>query len=220
MIREEIRDRILYLLNEDPDNPTFYTTAQANAAIQEAMETIAEEIRTLRQQAFITTRPGRHWYTIYEVSDVCMTPMRIWSDGTGQRLNPITMVQLDSHYTDFLTVNNDTPWWWYPVSFDTFGIWPGASDGGTVLRVDFLAWPETLDADTDEPVMNEIDQDLIILYGEYDGLIRQWEFERAMDIFGKFVRNYRDEQYKKTTRRFHHMWMNRAMESSIRGTTY
>jgi hypothetical protein len=216
MIRQEIRERILYLLNEDISSPTFYTTAQANNAIQEAMEIIAEEVRVLRRQAIISTRPGRHWYTTYEIGDACMTPYRIWSDATEERLMPITMRQLECHYSQFLTVASDTPQWWYPISHDAFGIWPGAGSGGTILRVDYMAWPETLVQDDDEPVMNEIDQDLIILYGEYDGLIRQWEFERAIDVFSQFVQAYLDTRYKTETRRFHYMLMKRTMGNDSR----
>lgn len=217
MNRGELRKRIHYFLNEDPDDPTFYTTSDANTAIQEAMEIIAEEVHTLRQQSIVVTKPGRHWYSIHEVSDVCMSPMRIWSDGTGQRLWPLTMPQLENHYAEWLTVTSDTPQWWYPVSLDTFGIWPGASTGGTVLRVDYVAWPETLAEDTDEPIFDEVTQDLIILYGEYDGLIRQWEMERATDIFMKFASFYLDRKYRSETRRFHYMLMNRSERMETRG---
>jgi len=209
--RQELRERILYRLNEDITSPTFYTETIANNAIQEAMEIIAEEIATLRQQALIVAKPGRHWFTTYEVSDVCMTPIRVWSHGTGQRLLPITMLQLEQHYSHWITVTADRPQWWYPLSHDAFGIWPGTVEGGTVLRVDFLAWPETLAADSDEPIIDEVTQDLVILYGEYDGLIRQWEFERAMDLFTRFAQHYLDTKFRSETRRFQHIHMNRVL---------
>ena len=214
MNRQELRERILYRLNEDISSPTFYTEAIANNAIQEAMEIMSEEIASLRQQAFIVTRPGVRWYTTYEISDVCMTPMRIWSHGTGQRLAPITMGQLEAHYVEWQQVTADRPQWWYPISHDSFGVWPGPMEGGTVLRVDYLAWPETLAEDSDEPIFTEVEQDLIILYGEYDGLVRQWEFERAMDIFTRFVENYLDSKYRGEVKRFQHMMMNRGMPAT------
>jgi len=217
MTREEIRDKIWYFVGEDASAPAFYTKAMADQAIQEGLELIAEEIKTLRQQAILVTEPGRHWYTIYEVAENCMSPFRIWTDGTNQRLIPLTIDEVDDHYTTWLSVNSNQPQWWYPISFDTFGIWPGASEGGTILRIDYLAWPETLIDDTDEPVFQEIEQDLVILYGEYDALIREWKVERAMDLFNKFATAYRDAQFRSEVRRYHRQFFDRSFHGGYDG---
>lgn len=181
------------------------------------MELIAEEIRALRQQAILITKPGRFWYTTYEISDVCMSPIRLFSYGNNQRLIPLVMSEVDDHYTNWMSVQSETPQWWYPISFDTFGIWPGPSVGGTPLRVDYLAWPETLSADDDEPVLREIEQDLMVLYGQYDGLIRQWDVERAFDIFNKFASAYRDQRFRKEVARYHRHTFDRSAREGSRG---
>lgn len=211
MTRQEIRERVLYLLAEDIESPAFYTEAVANDTIQEAMELIAEEIKSLRRQSIVVTRPGVQWYTTYEISPTCMTPIRIWSDGTGQRLEPTHMLQLQDYYSSWLTVTSDNPRWWYPISHDAFGIWPGPTEGGTVLRIDYLSWPETLYGDLDEPVFRDVEQDLIVRYGFYDGLIRQFEVERAMDVFQGFIAGYQDSRYKNEVKRFQWMQTNRTM---------
>lgn len=209
MNRSEVRNRILYFLNESTTNPVFFTQTDLNATIEEAQELLAEEVTVLREQAFIVTKPGRHWYTTYEVSPRCMTPFRIWTDGTDRRLSPVTMRQLEDHYVNFMSVNSDDPYWWYPISFDTFGLWPGPSEGGTRLRIDYLAWPRTLAQDSSTPVFNSALQDLIVKYGEYEGLIRQWEGMRAMDVFMEFIRHFTDNKYRTETTRFHKMLMAR-----------
>jgi hypothetical protein len=202
MIRGSLRKKVLYLLNENITTPTLMTESQANDVLQEAMELIAEEIRALRQQAILITQPGRFWYTTYEISDCCMSPIRIFSYANEQRLIPLVMQEVDDHYANWMSVQAETPQWWYPISFDTFGIWPGPSVGGTPLRIDYLAWPEVLHDDNDEPILREIEQDLMILYGQYDGLIRQWDVERAFDIFNKFANAYRDQRFRKEVMRF------------------
>jgi len=217
MNRGSIREKILYLLNENISSPTFLTLTEANDLIQEAMELIAEEIRALRQQAILITQPGRFWYTTYEISDTCMSPIRIFSYANKQRLIPLIMAEVDDHYTNWMSVQAETPQWWYPISFDTFGIWPGPSVGGTPLRIDYLAWPETLHDDDDEPILREIEQDLMILYGQYDGLIRQWDVERAFDIFNKFAAAYRDQRFRKEVMRYSRHVFDRSSGESSRG---
>ena len=142
MTREELRTRILYLLNEDPVDPVFFSEAQVNSMIQEAMEIIAEEVTDLRKSAFINIEPGRYLYTIYEIAPDVMTPFRIWSETRQERLDVITLRQLDNARERALQVTSDSPDWWYPVSHDTFGIWPGPVQSGSILRVDYLAWPD------------------------------------------------------------------------------
>lgn len=206
MNRSELRDRILYRLNEDTSSPTFFTTAQANAVIQEALEIIAEEVEDLREETFISLEPGRAFFTTYEISDRCMTPIRLWSETDEKRLRHITIRQLDHERERWLDVSSDKPDWWYPISHDCFGVWPPTeSTGGTLLRVTYLAWPETLLDDTSEPRFRDAVQDLVVMYGMYDGLVRQWDVERALDIFQEFAGSLRDKDFKNTTRRFHRL---------------
>ena len=111
-----------------------------------------------------------------------------------------------------MEISSDRPDWWYSISWDAFGIWPIPTAGGGVLRIDYLAWPETLLSDTDSPMLRETEQDLIVQYGFYDGLARQWEPERAMDIFLQFVGAFKDQEFKNKTRRFHYQMFNRSSE--------
>ena len=212
MNRGELRKRIAYLLNEDPDDMVFFTSTQVNNVIQEAMEVIAEEVMDLKKQAFVVIEPGRMWYTLSEIAPDCMTPLRVWSEADETRLDVITMKELDDHRERWMEVFTDRPDWWYPISFDAFGIWPGPTSGGGVLRIDYVAWPETLLDDNDEPIFREPEQDLVVLYGMYDGLIRQWEPERALDIFVQFVSAWRDQDFKNATRRFHRHFFDRGSE--------
>lgn len=217
MRRSDLRERILHLVNENLTSPIFFSESQVNRMIQEAYEIIAEEVTTLRKQAFLVTEPGRHWYTTYEISPTCISPFRIFTDRTNQRLIPLTMDEVDDHYTQWQAVSSDQPQWWYPMAFDTFGIWPGPTEGGTILRIDYVAWPDELADDNDEPLLREIEQDLLVLYGQYDGLVRQWEIPRAMELFNRFALSMRDSQYKLDVRRFYRMNFDRSGQGEYRG---
>lgn len=214
MNRAELRTRILLLLNEDTSSPSYFTTTQIDDFIQEAMETIVEEVTDLRKEAFIVLEPGRWLYSIHHVAPDVMTPFRVWSDAEEERLDVLTMEQLDAHREEWMLATSERPDWWYPVSHDLFGVWPAPTQGGTVLRVDYLAWPEALTADTSSPILRETEQDLILLYGQYEGLIRQWEIARAVDLFSQFTTGFRDQRYKNETRRFSRMYFNRESDGS------
>lgn len=212
MNRGELRDRIHFSLNEDLTDPIFFTVAQVNEVIQEAMEIITEEITDLRKEAFITMEPGRFLYTLGEVAPDVMTIFRVWSENDEDKLDVVTMRELDNSRERWMEVTSDRPDWWFPVSHDCFGIYPGPSAGGGILRVDYIAWPETLEDDFDSPILRETDQDLVIMYGQYDGLIRQWETDRGFDIFSTFSAAFRDQKFKNEVRRFQHMITNRGSE--------
>ena len=142
-----------------------------------------------------------------------MVPFRIWSEADETRLDVISMRELDNSRGEWMDVTSSRPDWWFPVSHDCFGIHPGPSAGGDLLRIDYIAWPTALTSDTDAPILNETEQDLVIMYGLYDGLIRQWETDRAVDVFTTFVTAFRDATFKREVRRFQHMQTNRAFDN-------
>ena len=214
MNREQLRQRILFLLNEDITDPVFITTTQVNAMIQEALEIITEEVSDLKKTAFFGLEQGRFLYTLGEIAPDVMAVERIWSHADETRLKAITMRELDNAREQWMEVKSSRPDWWFPVSHDAWGIHPGPNAGGDLLRIDYIAWAEELQNDTDTPILNESEEDLVVLYGQYDGLIRQWEVERGIDIFTIFVQSFRDQTFKRETRRFQHVQFNRHMSNS------
>lgn len=210
MTRKELRERILYRLNEDVTSPVHATVAQVNTTIQEGLEVLAEEVSELRRQTFITIEQGRFLYTLGEVASDVMGIMQIWNEPESEALEVITMRELDNHRNEWMDVKGP-PDWWFPVAWDCFGIHPAPIIGGGILRIDYVAWPTVLQSDNDSPVLNDDEQDLAIMYGFYDGLIRQWEVDRGRDIFNTFVQAWRDETFKTRTRRFQHIEANRQI---------
>lgn len=210
---QTIRENILSLLNDSLESAVFFTEAQINDTINEALEVIAEEVTDIRKQIVTTTKAGKAFYTTYELSSDMMTPIRIWADPRKEPLEVITMQQLAEARERFLQVKSDSPTWWYPLSFDAFGLWPSPTQGGGILRIDYLAWPAELARDTDSPEFKETEQDLAVIYGVFDGLMRQWEVERAIDQFQQFSGLTRDQAFKNETRRIHRMFSNRRFDS-------
>lgn len=191
MTRSELRTRILDALNEDADSPVFWSTAQIDTIIDEASEVMAEEAQSIRRSAFISREPGKLFYSTRGIADDVMAIYRVWATDLNRRLVAVSAGQLDDQNETWQSVTGD-PEYWFPLSWDLFGIYPHPSSGGGILRIDYFGWPRTLMDDDDEPEFREPDHDGLVLYGVYDGLLKQWNLQRALEIFSRFVERWMD----------------------------
>jgi hypothetical protein len=199
MIRSQIRDRILSALNESTSSPVHWSTAQIDAVIDEASEVLAEEAKAIRRTAFVARRPGSTYYFTRGIAPDLMAAYRVWLPDVSKRLTAVTIGQLDAQNELWPTVTGD-PEYWFPISWDCFGVYPHPAAGGGVLRVDYLAWPRTLLDDSDEPEFREADQDSLVIYGIYDGLMKKWDFPRAMALFARFIEQWHTGQARNGVR--------------------
>lgn len=186
MTREEIRTRILEGLNESASDPSFWSKAEVDDVIQEAMEVVAEEAQSIKHSTIVPIRPGATYYHTESIADEMVIPYRVWLHHDNRKLEATTIWNLDREHQRWVDVTGD-PWNWFPVSWDLFGVWPRATEGGKTLRVDYFTWPRTLVDDDMEPEVPGSDHDTFVLYGIYDGLLKQWDFERAIAMFGQFM---------------------------------
>ena len=186
MTRAQIRDRILNALNESTSSPVFWSTAQIDAVIAEASEVLAEEAKAIRRTAFVGRSAGATYYFTRGMAPDVMAVTRIWLPDQSKRLTAVSIAELDAQNSTWGTVTGD-PEYWFPVSWDCFGIYPRPAQGGGLLRVDYLAWPRTLLDDDDEPEFREADQDSLVMYGIYDGLMKRWDAPRALQLFNRFM---------------------------------
>lgn len=189
MTRAQIRDRILQALNESVTAPVFWTTAQLDAVIDEASEVLAEEAKAIRRTALVARRDGTTYYSTRGIAPDVMAIYRIWLPDNNRRLTAVSIAELDAQNETWIATTGD-PEYWFPVSWDLFGIYPHPTTGGSMLRVDYFAWPRALLDDSDEPEFREGDHDAMVLYGVYDGLLKQWNAPRAMELFARFVESW------------------------------
>lgn len=161
-------------LNEDPDDPIFWSAAEINAVIDEGAEVLCEEAGAVKRTHFLPMLPGCTYYSLQALGPRVMAPWRIWNHTRNRRLEPVSMTDLDQRIIVWNTVTGD-PWHWFPVSWDTFGLFPHPSAGGGILRVDTLEWPRALQDDDDEPELMAGDADALVAYGLADGSAKQWD---------------------------------------------
>ena len=200
MNRSDIRTRILEALNESASNPVFWSSAQINDIINEAAEVLAEEASSVKRTALTALRPGTIFYYTYGIADDMMVPYRLWLPDEDIRLTVASLREVDDHHEQWMTVTGK-PRWWIPISWNLFGLYPHPGEGGGTLRVDYLAWPRAMDYDSDEPEYQDADHDALVLYGVYDGLMKQWNVQRGLQIFSLFVDRWVDAMARNEVKR-------------------
>lgn len=186
MTRGELRDRILTGLNESTSAPVFWSAAQINQTINEGLELISEEAEAVKRTAFVALRPGTTYYSTRGIAPDMFMPWRLWLHTTNRRLTATSASELDRDHETWETVSG-VPEWWFPMGWDWFGVWPKATTGGGVLRVDYFSWPRALEDDSDEPELYLNDHEGLIFYGVYDGLLKRWDLERALGLWALFL---------------------------------
>lgn len=186
MTREKIRDRILEGLNESASSPIFWSTTEIDEVIQEGQEILAEELAIIKRSALVPLREGATYYYTQSIASDIMVPYRLFLAHTDKRLDVVTMDQLDDRHKTWITITGD-PYHWFPVSWDIFGIFPHPSTAGGLMRLDYIAWPKEIAHDDESLEFHEPEQDALVIYGIYDGLLKQWDVERALKTFALFM---------------------------------
>jgi len=186
VIRSELRARILTMLNESPTAPVFWSASEINDLIDEGAEVICEEAGAVKRTHFLPLLPGATYYSLQSLGPRVMAPWRLWDHHRNHRLTTVSMADLDERLQVWNTVTGD-PWHWFPVSWDTFGIFPHPSAGGGVLRVDTLEWPRALQDDDDSPELMAGDDDALIYYGLADGSAKRWDPAMLVQAWSVFV---------------------------------
>jgi len=178
MTRSEIQARIFESIGDDPDSPVFFSQAQLNQLVDEALEVLVEDIRAVRRSALIPLKEGVGFIYTQAIDPDFMAPLRVWNHANQMRLTCLSMAELDTLNIRWQQTTG-TPELWFPVSWDLFGIYPHPAEASGVLRVDYLAWPRSLlDAD-DRPEIPEATQDALVLYGQYMGCLKKWDAAAA-----------------------------------------
>ena len=182
----DIRTRILESLNDSASSPVFWSTTEMDDVIQEAQEVLAEELALIKRWALVPLREGATYYYTPPIATDIMAPYRLTLTHLDRRLEVVTMGQLDERHEGWSTITGD-PWHWFPVSWDLFGIFPHPTTAGGVMRLDYIAWPTEPQHDSESLEMPDPEQDAMVLYGVYDGLLKQWDIQRALQIFALFL---------------------------------
>lgn len=188
----------------------FFESDEIDACIDEAMEVIAERTKCIRRTAFTSIREGTNFYFLNSIAADIMYPYRIWNQQRNQRLEAVSLIEMDSHSRTWLDTPGD-PDRWFPVSWDYFGVYPHAAASGGVLRIDYIAWPRELLDDNDEPELPESSSDAILAYGAYEGGAREWNEQGSLAWWDLFRAQLGETNAKVTVRRLDESGLGRRL---------
>jgi hypothetical protein len=207
MNRLEIKQRILSGISDNVDDPVFFSDAQLNALIDEAAEFVCAEVRSVRKSVFLPLRAATTFYSLRNLATDIMLPYRLWSNANTSRLSVSSMEELDQFQQRWQDTAA-TPELWFPVSWDLIGVYPRPIGDGGVLRIDYFAWPEALDDDSDT-LANTTDG-AVVVFGIYMGLLKQWDATRAAEAFKRLQTNTLFEKGKSGILRIGHRSFGRS----------
>ena len=181
-----MKRRILNGINDTPDAPVFFTDDQLNALIDEALEFVVAETRAIDRSTFLPLRANHTFYSLRGLASDIMLPYRIWNYGNTRKLHVTSMEELDQFQQRWQLTQAD-PQAWFSVSWDIIGVYPKPASTGGVLRIDYYAWPPHLDDDASESEITP--HDAIINYCIYMGMLKQWDADRAAEVFKELAGN-------------------------------
>ena len=160
-----------------------------NDVIDEAQEIVCEELEAIKRTAFVPLRPGPVYFFTQGIAPNVMAPYRLFTPHNNRRLTATMISELDRRNELWIRVTG-APEVWAPVGWDTFVLYPHPAEGGNVLEVNYLAWPDALLDDADEPEIPESTHNTLLLYGVYDGLMKQWDSQRGAQMFQLFLQQF------------------------------
>lgn len=181
MTKKEIRQRILRALNDDADNPVYWSRGEIDDVIQDGMEMLAEESEALKRTFVVMRRAGVQVYHLAGIGQDIMVPYRIWLPDHKRRLQSWSITDLDARQETWLQTTG-SPWVWWPIDWQQFGVWPTPASPGGWMEVDCYVWPTPLLRDADRPEFQPADHESLVFFGEMEGYLKQHDVARAVDL--------------------------------------
>lgn len=186
MNREEIKNRILDGINDNVDNPVFFTDDQLSDLIDEAAEFIVAETHSIHRTVHVPIRPGGQYLYLPALAPDFMQATRIFNNSLNVRLSTTSIDNLSQFHQRWPTVTGN-PEFWFTVSWDIIGLFPRPVEGGGILRIDYLAWPRSLNDDSDIPELQSASHDAYHLFGAYMGELKKWDPQGARVIWERLA---------------------------------
>lgn len=199
----QIKDRALRLLDDDTEAPVFFSSAELDDTILEALEIVSEEVEEIRKTVFFNLVPGTFLYRLPAIASDIMYPYRLTNRRNEEKITYSSMRELDNISRDREDITADRPFSWYMVSWDTIGLYPTPTVASDVIRLDYISTPAIPWKSLGEVEFEESVHQAVYLYLCYDMLMKQWDVEQALEYYNNFILLWRDS----SARHVAHKWM-------------
>ena len=142
---------------------------------------LAEESEALKRTFRVPRRAGVFIYHLEGIGEQIMVPYRIWLPDHKRRLDAWSITDLDGRQETWLNTTG-SPWVWWPIDWQSFGVWPRPASAGGWMEVDCYVWPQPLHDDGDMPEFYQADHEALVFFGEMEGYLKQHDVARAADL--------------------------------------
>lgn len=185
----DMRARVSQRLAEGIIGPTYYTTAEINAALNEGYRLfclLTLGLESTASWSVSANTPFTHMLPVTGFSN-WIAPLRI-TDSTGRKIRPARLADLESLDSGWRN-SPGAPVRYTFLGADMIGLYKQPASGGTTLSVTFARGGSTLSADGDTPEVPAEYHPRLVDYGVYR--CRQGEgaqeFAKAMTYFESFM---------------------------------
>lgn len=184
----ELKTEVFRRLDEDSDNPAFWTEDDVAQSLNEAYEDISDSAEWYERQFNLPQLSRR---TYYDLRHACgdqpvLTVRHAYNVNTSRWLTPIEVRSLDmeSHY-QWEDINGE-PENFFRRGLFWMGVYPRQNGDTGKIKVFYTTLPVSLADDLDEPGFPQQFHYGLVEYALADLLAQEAETKRAMMHYGEY----------------------------------
>ena len=186
MNRGEIREKILWRLNQDTDTPQFWEEDYINRLIDEANMNFMSHTKTLETS---TTLSLIAYQNLYTFAANCFVINRMYYDTTDKIIDPTTWSTLVSAYPSWSTTNGPRPERWVFIPPNKIFLYPAVTaDADDAVIYHYTKMTADFALDSSKPDIPLIFHDALIEYPLAIALLRMGSQSYLKKAFGYYTK--------------------------------
>jgi hypothetical protein len=171
MNRGELREKILWRLNQDTDSPQFWEEDFINELIDEAYVNFMSNTYTLETSTTLSLLAYQH---LYLLASNCLRVLRVFYATTDKVLDPLSWASLQLHDPHWTETTGTRPEYYVFLPPDKIFLYPAVTaDSSDAITYYYTKIPSDLLSDTSSPDIPEVFHDAFIDYPLAIALLRE-----------------------------------------------
>lgn len=167
----ELSKNLLRRLNEDVDDPQFWSANDIKDFINEAYVIIASRLSLLSTSTTLSLKANQ-W--LYDLADDCYSVLRVYYTPTSKLLKPMTFETLIRHDMDWIQVSSSSPIIYVPITSKKIFIYPCLdADSTDCITYHYSKIPPKMTSNSEIPDIPVHYHDVLIDYAISIAILRE-----------------------------------------------